>query len=204
MSVQVMRMTDEQIEDAGRVIAEAMMIEPGYAAIMPDEDVRHRTLIPMLTASIRKDAHRDSVFVAVRDGKVLGVAIWGPPGSFPPRENGNEAEVPDYLKPLDQSALEDLSAYDEACIEHFPEEPVWYLKMLGVCTEGRGNGVGSQLMRESLLEFEADGLPFYLETGTERNVRFYERFGFEIREAGIQLAPGSTPHWTMMRPARTS
>jgi GNAT superfamily N-acetyltransferase len=195
-------MTDDQIEDAGRVIADAMMIEPGYATILPDEDLRRRTLEPMLTTSIRKTAYRDSIFVAVHDGAVIGVAIWGPPGSFPPQDDTVKTELPDYLNALDKTALEDLIAFDEACIEHFPHEPVWYLKMLGVGTEGRGKGIGTRLMTESLQELEVDGVPFYLETGTERNVRFYERFGFTIHKAGIQLAPGSTPHWTMMRPAK--
>jgi hypothetical protein len=54
-------------------------------------------------------------------------------------------------------------------------------------------------MRASLETVDRTGMPAYLETGTERNVRFYERFGFEVREAGIQLAPCGPTHWTMIR-----
>ena len=56
------------------------------------------------------------------------------------------------------------------------------------------------ILRTALDEIlQRDTADVYLETGTERNVRFYERFGFRVREAGVALGPGDVRHWTMIR-----
>lgn len=206
MSIRIRKLHTHETPQASPVIAEAMMVEPGFAAVLPDEDVRRRVLVSRMKDSIESAISHDAVFVATDEetGKILGVAIWGPPGSYPPVDDDQAADsdVPSYLVDVDTEIIEGLQAYDDNCHHHFPDEPVWYLKLLGVDPEGQGKGIGSTLLRESLRELDEDGLPAYLETGTERNVRFYERFGFEVRRAEVQLAPGSTPHWTMIRPAR--
>lgn len=201
MSIQIRKLDAHETPHASPVIAEAMMVEPGYAAVLPDEDVRRRVLVSRMHDSIETAMSHDAVFVATDEetGKILGVAIWGAPGSYPPADDD---ETPTYLKNVDPQIAEGLQTYDDNCYTHFPNEPVWYLKLLGVDPEGQGKGIGSTLLRESLDELDKDGLPAYLETGTQRNVRFYKRFGFDVRKAEVQLAPGSTPHWTMYRPAR--
>lgn len=202
MSIQIRKLDAHETPQASPVIAEAMMVEPGYAAVLPDEDVRRSVLVSRMQDSIETAMSHDAVFVATDEetGKILGVAIWGAPGSYPPVDEGDE--TPSYLHDVDPEIAEGLQAYDDNCYTHFPDEPVWYLKLLGVDPEGQGKGIGSTLLHESLKTLDEDGLPAYLETGTERNVRFYKRFGFEVRKAEVQLAPGSTPHWTMIRPAR--
>jgi ribosomal protein S18 acetylase RimI-like enzyme len=205
MSIQIRKLDAHETPQASPVIAEAMMVEPGFAAVLPDENVRRRVLISRMKDSIETAMSHDAVFAATDEetGKILGVAIWGPPGAYPPAEDGaTDNEVPSYLADVDRQVIEGLQAFDDNCNRHFPDEPVWYLKLLGVDPEGQGRGIGSTLLRESLRELDEDRFPAYLETGTERNVRFYERFGFEVRKADVQLAPGSTPHWTMIRPAR--
>jgi ribosomal protein S18 acetylase RimI-like enzyme len=205
MSIQIRKLDAHETPQASPVIAEAMMVEPGFAAVLPDENVRRRVLISRMKDSIETAMSHDAVFAATDEetGKILGVAIWGPPGAYPPAEDGaTDNEVPSYLADVDRQVIEGLQAFDDNCNRHFPDEPVWYLKLLGVDPEGQGRGIGSTLLRESLRELDEDRFPAYLETGTERNVRFYERFGFEVRKAEVQLAPGSTPHWTMIRPAR--
>ena len=201
MDIQIRKLDSHETPQASPVIAEAMMVEPGYAAVLPDEDVRRRVLVSRMQDSIETAMSHDAVFVATDEdtGKILGVAIWGAPGSYPPE---NDHGTPTYLKNVDPEIAAGLQAYDDTCYTHFPDEPVWYLKLLGVDPEGQGQGIGSTLLRASLEELDKDGLPAYLETGTERNVRFYQRFGFDVQKAEVQLAPGSTPHWTMLRPAR--
>lgn len=205
MSIRIRKLSIHETHQAGPVIADAMMVEPGFAAVLPDEDLRRDVLVPYMTNSIESAASHETVFVAVDedDDKILGVAIWGPPEAAPSANThatDGDNEVPEYLEGLDPEVVGGMKAYNEACREHYPDEPVWYLKLLGVDPAGQGKGIGSTLLRESLKELDRHGLPAYLETGTERNVRFYERFGFRVREEEVQLAPGSSPHWTMIRP----
>ena len=43
-----------------------------------------------------------------------------------------------------------------------------------------GKGVGTQLVSRFCREVDACSSPAYLETDTDKNVRFYERFGFAV------------------------
>lgn len=182
-----------------------MMTEPGYVSVLPDADLRHSVLIPLITSSVREAASHDAAFGAFDGDRLLGASLWLPPGVYPPPpepENPTPPQLPPYLQELDPNTLMSLVIYDDRCMSHFPDEPAWYLMYLGVDPAAQGNGVGSTLLDDSLERvLEREAMPVYLETGTERNVRFYERFNFDIREAEVQLVPGSTRHWTMLRPA---
>lgn len=201
--IEVRQLREEDIDDAARVLAASMMAEPGYVAIMPDAGLRHRILVPLITGTTREAMEQNAAFGAFTDGRLAGVSLWLPPGLYPPPpqpEDSTPEQLPSYLEELDPDMLFNLVIYDDRCMAHFPDEPAWYLMYLGTDPEVQGKGIGSELLRCSLDQvMERETAPAYLETGTERNVRFYERFGFRVREAGLQLAPGSTPHWTMLR-----
>jgi hypothetical protein len=57
-------------------------------------------------------------------------------------------------------------------------------------------------MRPGLEAADADGLPSFLETGTEGNLGFYSRFGFEV-SGELDLGDGTTI-WCLTRPAGAS
>ncbi|MDQ3657826.1 MAG: GNAT family N-acetyltransferase, partial [Chloroflexota bacterium] len=113
-----------------------------------------------------------------------------------------------------RSMVTRLGQMEETAKAAFPKEPCWYLAALGVDPERQGQGIGSRLMETALAEIDrspetagaaargaATRGAAYLETGEEINVRFYERFGFKVRESALQLAPAPGPtHWTMWRP----
>lgn len=200
----IRKLTISDAGDVGRVVAASMMVEPGYAAVMPDEETRRRTLLPLVTDSAREAIAHDAAFGAFDGGDLIGASLWLPPGAYPPppMPPGVPPPLPPYLQGLDSEVLQGLIAYDENCVRHFPEMPAWYLMYLGVDPAAQGNGTGSAILRESLRSLIGRQVaPAYLETGTERNVCFYERFGFKVREADVQLVPGETRHWTMMRPS---
>lgn len=82
--------------------------------------------------------------------------------------------------------------------KHDIQEQHWYLAMLGVAPAHQNQGIGSLLLQPILKQADSTGLPCYLETSTEKGVRFYQRQGFEVvRRSEL---PGGGPHfWTMMR-----
>jgi len=80
--------------------------------------------------------------------------------------------------------------------QHDPKENHWHLDPLAVRQGSQGQGIGSALMKyfcEYVDEQRENG---YLETGTTRNVHFYERFGFHIIDKASIL--GATT-WFMWR-----
>jgi len=67
-----------------------------------------------------------------------------------------------------------------------PIEQHWHLGPIGVLPNHQGSGIGSMLMERFCKEVDACHAKAYLETEGDKNVRFYEKFGFEIvRESEI-------------------
>ncbi len=78
-----------------------------------------------------------------------------------------------------------------------PQEPHWYLGVLGVDPDFQGRGLGTALLNAFLRRVDSDSAPGYLETDRRENVRFYERVGFEtVREVSVL----DVPVWCMWRP----
>ena len=81
-----------------------------------------------------------------------------------------------------------------------PKSPHWYLAVLGTEPSRQGEGLATALLHQVLDDCDRDGVPAYLETGTERNVAFYTRHGFKVTEE-LRL-PKGPPLWLMWRDAR--
>jgi ribosomal protein S18 acetylase RimI-like enzyme len=71
-----------------------------------------------------------------------------------------------------------------------PEEPCWYLPLIGVDPTCQGRGYGSALLRYALEQVDGTGAPAYLESSNPRNVPLYERHGFEVLG---RIQAGSSP-----------
>ena len=80
---------------------------------------------------------------------------------------------------------------------HHPEEPHWYLQMLGTEPEWQGKGIGSSLLAPILDRCDRTGEHVYLEASKEKNVPFYARHGFVVTEE-MHLPKGPTM-WAMWR-----
>lgn len=74
----------------------------------------------------------------------------------------------------------------------------WHVAMLGVDPGHQGKGLGRALLTPKMEWCRRHGLPVWLETEAERNVRFYERLGFEVREEAV--VPGlEVKLWGMLK-----
>jgi len=72
------------------------------------------------------------------------------------------------------------------------------LQTLGVEPVHQGKGYGSLLLEHFIEKMATDPLPIFLETSTQRNVNFYERFGFQVMEE--EIVPGTNVRqWYLLR-----
>jgi len=58
--------------------------------------------------------------------------------------------------------------------------PHWYLVAVGARPEAQGQGLGSALVEVGTSRADAAGVPCYLETGTQSNIDFYTKRGFDV------------------------
>ena len=82
-----------------------------------------------------------------------------------------------------------------------PEEPHWYLAVIGSDPTVRGAGFGQALMRSRLDRCDAEHAPAYLESSNPDNIPYYMRFGFEVT-GEIKLPDGGPSMWPMWRAPR--
>ena len=73
-----------------------------------------------------------------------------------------------------------------------------HLEILAVEPKSQGMGYAKKLLEPMFERIDSEGLPCFLETATEKNVPFYQRFGFEVVEEST--IPGTEISlWDMMR-----
>jgi ribosomal protein S18 acetylase RimI-like enzyme len=73
-----------------------------------------------------------------------------------------------------------------------------YVQVIGVAPKFQGQGFGSKLILATIEKGKQDGVPLYLETETENNVKMYEKFGFKLIKK-INLPGIDLPMWEMIR-----
>jgi ribosomal protein S18 acetylase RimI-like enzyme len=84
-----------------------------------------------------------------------------------------------------------------------PKEPFFYLAFIGVAPRFQGSGLGSALLEETLARVDAAGGAAFLENSNPRNIRLYERAGFEVVREVVARAD-APPLFAMWRPARSA
>ena len=124
-----------------------------------------------------------------------GAALWLPPGVGP-----DEAAIAACFEHVPPERHATVQAFMEKMSRHHPEEPHWYLPMIGVDPAQQGRGLGSMLLRHALARVDRAGLPAYLESTNPANVSLYERHGFEVM-ATIQVGD-APPIFPMLRARR--
>ena len=82
-----------------------------------------------------------------------------------------------------------------------PKGDYWYLDYIAVDPSAQGRGTGSALLAPRLERCDAEGVPAYLNAGSERSRELYRRHGFEAT-AEFRLPFGGPPLWRMWRTPR--
>ncbi len=163
---------DEVQHAVGSVVA-AFITDPltRFAWPAPHDYLRAMPLATREFGGASFDHH-----TAYVSGDYRGAALWLPPGAHP---NGAALEqvFRDTAKP---EHLDDLLATFEEMDAWHPEEPHWYLPVIGVEPNAQGTGLGGALMRHALARCDEEGALAYLESSNPRNISLYERHGFEM------------------------
>jgi len=130
---------------------------------------------------------------AYRVDDFSGGALWLPPGVQP----DEETMIALLQRIIDPERLPAAFGLFEQMMHYHPEEPHWYLALIGVDPSRQGRGLGAALLRHTLARVDRERLPAYLESSNPANVPLYQRHGFEV--VGTIQAADSPPMFPMIR-----
>ncbi|AGB24373.1 acetyltransferase [Mycobacterium sp. JS623] len=201
MSIDVRLLGRKDVRDAARVLAKAFYDDPVTSWMLPDDSSRLTALTRAFAPLARHHfVPRAGSEVGVRDGTVGAATLWDPPGQRKPGLVEQIITTPTMLWAF-RSRVPASMRVMELMEKHHPEEPHWYLMLIGSDPSVRGAGFGHALMRSRLDRCDAEGSPAYLENSNPKNEAYYLRFGFEIM-GEIKLPDGGPPLWPMWRTPR--
>ena len=200
-TVQVRPATRADVGALSRTLGRAFLDDPVMTWMLPDADLRRRKL-HHLFASLTRHHHlsRGGVEVALRGDGIGAAALWDPPGEWKHTQLEQLRAVPGLFWAFGRSLRKGLVAEELMKAAH-PEEPHWYLGIIGSDPDVRGMGFGQALMNSRLARCDAEYAPAYLESSNPDNVPYYERFGFEVT-GELKLphdGPSLIPMWRQPR-----
>lgn len=177
----IVPLSQENLSDAASALARAFQDDPLQAYVFPDPAERAARspahFMPLLRYGLMYGE------VLTTQGIPLGAAVWLPPDRWEVTPERAAAagldELPNVLG--EEAAERFFSVLGATDTYHHRDVPAshWYLMVVGIAPEARGQGLGRALLRPIMDRADAAGLHCYLETAHPDNVAFYEHLGFQ-------------------------
>jgi len=191
------------VTELSHALGRAFYDDPVSVWIMPDDKARAARQRRFFAAVARHHHLAGGGVEVASDGSTIGAAaLWDPPGRW--KQSGREQlmMLPSFIFGfgLSVSTGRKLGQLLDQMKHNHPEEPHWYLAVIGSDPAVRGKGYGQALMHSRLERVDAEHAPAYLESSKAENVPYYERFGFEV--TGELVVPGGPTLWPMWRQPR--
>lgn len=197
---QIIVLKPGQVRDGAEVLAESHADYPAFTHVFPDPLRRSRALLPFFEAAVRDAIPFGTVFGALESGRVHGIAVWLPPGTFPWSTLRKLRATPAFMK-VWAADRRNFRAFTELGINserHHPVDRHWSLEVLGIRPAAQRTGLGTRLLMPALERADAEGIECYLETSNPNNVAYYSRFGFQVVDR-LSLVAGGPAHISMRR-----
>lgn len=178
-------------------LASAFADDPVMAWVFDDPGTRQQNLTRWMQFNLDMGLTRGHTY-SVADGQ--GAAIWAPPDVtlFDAHYGPEMARTTTEL--IGDRAGEVMQGLAKT-FASTPDEPYFYLFVLGIHGDAQGRGLGAELIAPILDLCDREGIAAHLESSNPKNLSFYQRHGFEIT-AEIEVAPGGPIVRPMHRAAR--
>ena len=171
-NVKISFMEMQDIRESARVLSVAMLDGLLHVAIFQGQGEKERLEIEKMFLNLFNELP-GIVFLAKENQNIIGVM------RMKSCEGSKAADAPP--KPQDENDIAwRKSVWQAEWARRDPSSQHWHLGPIGVLPSFQGQGIGSMLMERFCKEVDACGTEAYLETDTDKNVRFYEKFGFKI------------------------
>ena len=190
----IRKMTVDDCPTVARAMARAFFDDPLQTWALPDPSTRLSILEQVFELLSRYSSVPAGE--SYTDARRSCAAFWVPPGGYVPDRDAAAAMAP--IVDLLGDANVRFRAAEDTMRPHRPADVHFYLQGLGTDPLRQGEGLGSAVLQPVLVRCDREGLPAYLETTKERNVGFYESYGFAV-VARTRLPLHGPPMWFMWR-----
>ena len=193
-TIEIETLRQSEIAEASVLMSRAYIPTPITCVALGGKGEKQRSL---LEGGFKTSLKKGTVFSAKENQRILGIMRF--------------VEYPECKKEFLLQGLDILPAllflrgkalrlrkWQSIWAKHHPDKPHCHLEAIGVLPERQGQGVGSLLLSHFCEYVDELKQAAYLETDQRRNVRLYERFGFNVVEEASVL---SIPNWFMWRDA---
>ena len=165
-------MQKNDIRESARLLSVAMLNNPLHVAVFQGNGEKQRMEIEKMFWALFIELP-GIVFLAKENQNIIGVmrmkSCEGRKAAGPPKDVKDENNI-GWRK----------SVWHTEWGRHDPLEQHWHLGPIGVLPTHQGSGIGSRLMERFCKEVDTCPAKAYLETDLDKNVRFYEKFGFKV------------------------
>ena len=170
-NIQISFMEQNDIQQSAKLLSIAMLNNPHHLGVFLGHGEKERQEIEKMFFELFNNLS-GVVFLAKENEKIIGVmrmksCIGKVIGDLDVFEDQNDI---DWRK----------SVWFKEWAKHDPVEQHWHLGPIGVMPTHQGVGIGSHLMERFCKKVDACGANAYFETDLDKNVRFYEIFGFTV------------------------
>ena len=194
-SLEIGALVSSEIPAAAGVLARGMRDNPNHVAIFGSDPAKRVRALERGFGRYLRVASAQAPLCARLDGIVVGVAGVLPAGRCRLSPIQKLRLVPS-MAGLTIADMRRASQVTRAWAAHDPDEPHSHLGPVAVDEGLKSQGLGTRLLEAYCAQLDEAHLAAYLETETIRNVRFYERFGFETIGHAEVLG---NPNWFMWR-----
>ncbi len=177
-NVQISFMEKSDIHESANVLSIAMLDAKLHVAVLLGRGENERREIKDMFSGLFTQLP-GIIFLAKEKQQIVGVMRMKSCEGFKP--------VDDPEDPEDENDIVwRKSVWHTEWARHEPKSQHWHLGPIGVLPSHQGLGIGSMLMERFCMEVDACKAEAYLETDVDKNVSFYEKFGFKVvRESEI-------------------
>ena len=184
-----------------RMLGRAFYDDPVSMWMLPDNRSRAARMAAFFATTTRHHHLRGGgVEVACHQPGVGAAALWDPPGRWRLSWRVQLVMLPALIRAFDKRLLTAVRTVNDMMDAVHPDEPHWYLAVIGSDPTVRGRGFGQALMTARLDRCDAEHSPAYLESSKFENIAYYQRFGFRI--TGEIVLPDGPTLWQMWRDPR--
>jgi ribosomal protein S18 acetylase RimI-like enzyme len=177
----IRKVSEADIPALAKLLARAFDADPFSRWVHPDDQQREEAFVRGFETELSHILL--PLGACYTDTELRGAALWAPPGQWQLSPMQQIKLLPPFIRAFGLLRLPTVFMGYSHLDKHHPEDPPhWYLSVLGVDPEHHGKGLGAALIKPVLDQCDRDGTPAYLESANERNLSFYKRNGFEVRE----------------------